>query len=81
TNQIRAHLWHLGFPIMGDPAYLPNHKMGENRTLHPDDPPMCLHAWKLALLKTVHAGDEQTTIDFVASCPEWATDDCVAATD
>ncbi len=47
TNQIRIHLWALGMPIVGDPSYLPNGRMGETQTLDPSDPPMCLHAWKL----------------------------------
>lgn len=49
TNQIRLHLWHLGYPIMGDPAYLSDGETGRNFTLGTDDPPMCLHAWKIAL--------------------------------
>lgn len=48
TNQIRVHLWDLGFPIVGDPVYLANGQLGESQTLTVDDPPMCLHAWKLA---------------------------------
>ena len=47
TNQIRVHLWHLGFPIYGDPTYLPNQKLGQTQTLSPQDSPLCLHAWKL----------------------------------
>ncbi|WP_205760936.1 sulfurtransferase [Luteolibacter luteus] len=47
TNQIRIHLWHAGFPIVGDPVYLPEGKRGERQTLGFGDPAMCLHAWKL----------------------------------
>ncbi len=49
TNQIRAHLWHLGFPVIGDPAYLPAGQLGSNRTLLPTEPPMCLHAESISL--------------------------------
>ncbi len=48
TNQIRIHLWHLGWPVCGDPAYLREGKMGEAMTLHPAEPRMKLHAWKIA---------------------------------
>jgi RluA family pseudouridine synthase len=48
TNQIRVHLWQLGIPIQGDPAYLPGGQLGEAQTLAPGDPAMCLHAWRLA---------------------------------
>jgi RluA family pseudouridine synthase len=48
TNQIRLHLWHLDFPICGDPTYLPNQKFGQTQTLAPNDFPLCLHAWKLS---------------------------------
>ena len=44
TNQIRLHLWHLGFPIVGDPLYQPDGNMGEQQTLTPSDPPMQLLA-------------------------------------
>jgi len=47
TNQIRVHLWHLGFPICGDPTYLPNQQLGATQTLNLEEPPLCLHAWKL----------------------------------
>jgi UPF0176 protein len=55
TNQIRAHLWFLGFSIVGDPAYLPNHQTGSNRTLLPDEPRMYLHAESIRFLD----GDRQ----------------------
>ena len=48
TNQIRIHLWQLGFPIVGDGTYLPGGKTGQQQTLDIEAPPMALHAWKLA---------------------------------
>ena len=47
TNQIRVHLWHLGWPILGDPLYLPEGKLGTSQTLNVNDPPMRLHAKRL----------------------------------
>ncbi|MGH2549834.1 MAG: pseudouridine synthase, partial [Thermomicrobiales bacterium] len=47
TNQIRVHLWELGWPIVGDTAYLADQKMGETQTIEVDAPPLCLHAWRL----------------------------------
>ena len=47
TNQIRLHLWHLGLPIVGDPIYLRDQKIGTRQTLALMDPPMCLHALKI----------------------------------
>ncbi|MEQ9408571.1 MAG: sulfurtransferase [Fuerstiella sp.] len=49
TNQIRLHLWHLGYPIVGDPACLPDHQTGSNVTLKVTDPAMCLHASSVSL--------------------------------
>ena len=68
TNQIRLHLWHLGFPIVGDPAYLPEGQTGSNRTLSVDEPVMCLHASQIS----VHdINGEQRTFD--VPDPDWAT--------
>lgn len=47
THQIRLHLWDLGIPIVGDPTYLTDRKLGDTQTLLPSAPPMHLHAWKL----------------------------------
>ncbi|HEY6641215.1 pseudouridine synthase [Povalibacter sp.] len=47
TNQIRVHLWHLGFPICGDPVYLRGDVLGDSQTLPVDAPPLCLHAWRV----------------------------------
>jgi RluA family pseudouridine synthase len=48
TNQIRVHLWELGFPVVGDPAYLPNQQIGDTQTLETAAAPLQLHAWKLS---------------------------------
>ncbi|WP_153556053.1 sulfurtransferase [Roseimaritima sediminicola] len=47
TNQIRVHLWHLGWPVEGDPVYLPDGRLGESQTLPAAGQPMALHAWQL----------------------------------
>jgi UPF0176 protein len=44
TNQIRVHLWEMGWPIVGDAVYLPGKRLGGTQTLRPGDPPLCLHA-------------------------------------
>ncbi|MEO5916653.1 MAG: pseudouridine synthase [Luteolibacter sp.] len=48
TNQIRLHLWQLGWPVAGDPAYLPDRRIGDRQTLDPESPPLQLHAWRLS---------------------------------
>ena len=67
TNQIRIHLWHCGYPIVGDPAYLTDSQTGSNRTLAPDEPPMCLHAASIEL----HDQNGELR-SFDASAPQWA---------
>lgn len=59
TNQIRVHLWALGFPICGDQLYLPQKKLGVTQTNHIEDAPLCLHANELTFVhpitkKSVH---------------------------
>ena len=66
TNQIRLHLSHLGFPIVGDPAY--NDQENATQTLEVDDPPMCLHAWKIKF-EHPESGDR---VEFEAPRPQWA---------
>ena len=70
TNQIRIHLWHLGFPVCGDQVYLPGKKTGTTQTLSLEDPPLCLHAWKI---KFTHPLDGQPA-EFIAPAPAWASD-------
>lgn len=68
TNQIRIHLWHAGYPIVGDPVYLPEGGRGMVQTLAVGDPPMALHAWKLSF-RHPRSGER---MDFEAELPEWA---------
>ncbi len=67
TNQIRLHLAHLGHPIAGDPAYRSGGQLGTAMTLAPDDPPMCLHAWRISLRHPV----TRETMTFEAPPPAW----------
>jgi UPF0176 protein len=69
TNQIRAHLWQLGFPIVGDPVYLPNAQMTrDTQTLDLTSAPLCLHAWRLEFFHPL----AKQRISFEAPAPEWA---------
>jgi UPF0176 protein len=68
TNQIRIHLWQLGWPVVGDPAYLPDQRKGDSQTLDLDAPPMQLHAWKLAFDHPLR-GERMT---FQTELPAWA---------
>jgi RluA family pseudouridine synthase len=67
TNQIRCHLWHLGFPIVNDPAYLIDGQIAANRTLAPEQPPMCLHALELQFTHPLYG----TVCKWVANEPAW----------
>ena len=69
TNQIRAHLWHLGHPIVGDPVYLQNAKLGSKQTLCPSDPPMCLHARRLRFRHPL----DNALVCFESPDPSWTT--------
>ncbi|MDD5199434.1 MAG: pseudouridine synthase [Terrimicrobiaceae bacterium] len=71
TNQIRVHLWRMGFPICGDPAYLPDLQLGGTQTLPPGAPPLCLHAWKLRFAHPL-TGER---LAFEAECPAWVNAD------
>jgi RluA family pseudouridine synthase len=68
TNQIRIHLWHADFPIVGDPVYLPEGRRGDTQTLGVGDPVMGLHAWRLSFRHPL-SGER---VSFEAKVPEWA---------
>lgn len=67
TNQIRIHLWHLGYPVVGDPAYLPDGLIGDTQTLDVDAQPLQLHAWKLSF---AHPRTSET-MRFETERPDW----------
>ncbi|HEX7260935.1 MAG TPA: sulfurtransferase, partial [Luteolibacter sp.] len=68
TNQIRVHLWQLGFPVAGDPAYLPDGKIGDTQTLDPEAPPLQLHAWKLSFVHPMNGA----SMTFETERPQWS---------
>ena len=68
TNQIRIHLWHLGFPVCGDSVYLPGKKTGDTQTLAVGDSPLCLHAWKISFTHPL----TKKPMEFTAPPPAWA---------
>ncbi len=53
TNQIRIHLWELGFPIAGDPLYWPGRQRGHSQTRTLNAPHQCLHSSYLSFLHPV----------------------------
>jgi UPF0176 protein len=68
TNQIRVHLWHLGFPVCGDRVYLPDHKRGDTQTLDINDQPLCLHASRISFVHPL----TRKRVEFSAPSPAWA---------
>lgn len=68
TNQIRLHLAHLGLPICGDQAYVGAGKIGETQTHAVADPPLCLHARRIAVVHPV-SGERMV---FESEWPLWA---------
>jgi RluA family pseudouridine synthase len=67
TNQIRVHLWHLGWPVVGDQAYLSNQQLGETQTNAMSDPPLCLHARRISFQHPLTK--ERAT--FECAAPAW----------
>lgn len=53
TNQIRVHLWSMGFPVCGDQLYLKNQKLGSTQTRGLQEKPLCLHASSLSFVHPV----------------------------
>jgi RluA family pseudouridine synthase len=68
TNQIRLHCQALGFPVVGDAAYGGDEEEAPRLTRNVDEPPLCLHAWKLEFRHPV-SGE---VVDFTAEPPAWA---------
>jgi 23S rRNA-/tRNA-specific pseudouridylate synthase len=68
TNQIRVHLWDLGFPVCGDPIYLRDRRLGTVQTLGLSDSPLCLHAWRIEFTHPLSSH----RVKFTAPPPAWA---------
>ena len=73
TNQIRAHLAHLGLSIVGDVVYQQDSDSRSRTELVPTatiklgDPPLCLHAWKISFPHPYN----NTPLNFTAPLPSW----------
>lgn len=65
SNQIRIHLWHLGHPVVGDPAYLPEGKLGQRQTLDVTEPPLHLHCWQIILTHPI----TRQLVEFACEAP------------
>jgi UPF0176 protein len=68
TNQIRIHCAHLGHPVCGDQTYRGAGVVAGAQTLAPGDPPLCLHAWRIAFRHPISGHP----MEFVAPPPAWA---------
>lgn len=82
TNQIRVHLWDLGFPIVGDATYLPDRKLQRHSSKLPHEAPLCLHAWQLEMrnpfVTQAMDSDDAATMDgstyrWETALPRWTT--------
>jgi RluA family pseudouridine synthase len=69
TNQIRVHLWHLGWPICGDQAYLPERKLGDTQTHSVDASPLCLLAKQITFTHPL----TRQRMTFAAELPDWVS--------
>ena len=70
TNQIRAHLWKLDLPIVGEAIYLRNQQIGASMTLSTTDAPLCLHA---ASIEFTHPVTKER-VKFNGKTPAWANE-------
>jgi UPF0176 protein len=68
TNQIRLHLWHLGWPICGEQAYLPHRQLGNTQTHDAADPPLCLHSHRISFVHPL----TKHHVTFECPAPAWA---------
>ncbi|WP_113962269.1 sulfurtransferase [Roseimicrobium gellanilyticum] len=68
TNQIRLHLAHLGWPVLGDQAYLSGIQRGDTQTHEPEDAPLCLHSSRIQFVHPL----TRERVEFTAPAPAWA---------
>lgn len=67
TNQIRVHLWFLGWPICGDQAYRPGRVLGDTQTHAVAESPLCLLAWRITLTHPL----SRKRLSFEVGLPDW----------
>ena len=68
TNQIRVHLWQLGWPICSDQVYLPDQQLGDTQTHALHSPPLCLLAQRIEFTHPL----TKDVVAFEADFPDWA---------
>lgn len=68
TNQIRVHLWLLGWPICGDQVYLPEQAIGTTQTQPIDAEPLCLMSRRIKFTHPL----KRERVEFSAELPAWA---------
>lgn len=67
TNQIRVHLWALGWPVRGDTVYLPHQQLGTTQTLPLDAAPLCLQSQRIVFEHPI----TRRRVEFVTEAPQW----------
>ena len=67
TNQIRAHLWQLGFPIVGDSTYLAGGEMAATQTHELQSKPLCLHAHRISFTHPL----TMERVEFTSAAPAY----------
>ena len=68
TNQIRVHLWALGYPICGDATYQKGQILGDTQTLDKDSQQLCRLADRIAF---THPLSKQR-MSFEVERPAWS---------
>lgn len=76
TNQIRLHVWYLGWPVCGDTVYCAARLRGQVQTLDVGAAPLYLHSWRIRIRHPV----TNELVEFVAPPPPWAESQGTAAT-
>ena len=68
THQIRLHLWHLGYPVVGDPLYRPAEHHSPMSAHEPAAASLRLHARSITLRHPEH----HQPVTYESPWPDWA---------
>lgn len=68
TNQIRVHLWSLGWPVCGDSIYRPNQQLGTSQTQPVTAAPLCLQSQRICFRHPL----TRQRVEFATAEPDWA---------